>query len=509
MTCRKRKIKCDEAKPVCTKCSSTGRKCDGYTLPSTSFVAHPGTAPQPGSEAILASSSQGKLSNELRALEFFWTKTGPALCSTFDSDFWTATVFRLAIVDPMIRHSVIALSSIHEAFELSLLPFPDQEQISQSRRQTLLHYIETTNRMQQHLSNINACSPTLLLVASICLICLELFQDNYLAAISHFEGGLRILAMFNRNQNSEALSLNADTLEETIKRPVTRLLVQSLYLQVVGYHISLIPDFTHQSEPTRFKTVTEAKDDLDSRSLSSYSFFWKLKNTSILPATVEDMYQIETSALSEWHCLFSEFLLDLGSHPNTRDWIGIQLINIQYHCLKTMLDLARQTHLGLQRTATATFTHILQLVQSLLEHSEEPPLPKYSFDSGVIGPLFYTAIRAPSLHLRDTAISLLRHRNIPYREGMWSSGMTAAMAEKIMSLQVEVIQSAVPNSLDKIQVMNVFPTELGTENILDTTWFNLNDLVDDMKKMKISVGRNDTGLMPDVLREDFVTWKTW
>lgn len=32
LTCRIRKVKCDEAKPACHKCRSTGRKCDGYSV---------------------------------------------------------------------------------------------------------------------------------------------------------------------------------------------------------------------------------------------------------------------------------------------------------------------------------------------------------------------------------------------------------------------------------------------------------------------------------------------
>ncbi|TVY86445.1 Transcriptional regulatory protein [Lachnellula willkommii] len=29
-TCKIRRVKCDEAKPACNRCSSTGRKCDGF-----------------------------------------------------------------------------------------------------------------------------------------------------------------------------------------------------------------------------------------------------------------------------------------------------------------------------------------------------------------------------------------------------------------------------------------------------------------------------------------------
>lgn len=35
MTCRKRRIKCDEAKPACLQCTESLRKCEGYQPPQT------------------------------------------------------------------------------------------------------------------------------------------------------------------------------------------------------------------------------------------------------------------------------------------------------------------------------------------------------------------------------------------------------------------------------------------------------------------------------------------
>ncbi|KAH3001521.1 hypothetical protein KXV73_001875, partial [Aspergillus fumigatus] len=35
LTCKVRRVKCDEEKPTCCRCRSTGRKCDGYASPSS------------------------------------------------------------------------------------------------------------------------------------------------------------------------------------------------------------------------------------------------------------------------------------------------------------------------------------------------------------------------------------------------------------------------------------------------------------------------------------------
>ncbi|ATZ57742.1 hypothetical protein BCIN_15g02830 [Botrytis cinerea B05.10] len=35
-TCRKRRVKCDEKKPDCSRCEASGFKCDGYSVESFS-----------------------------------------------------------------------------------------------------------------------------------------------------------------------------------------------------------------------------------------------------------------------------------------------------------------------------------------------------------------------------------------------------------------------------------------------------------------------------------------
>jgi hypothetical protein len=337
----------------------------------------------------------------------------------------------------------------------------------------------------------------------------ELLQDNYLAAITHFEGGLQIIAAIGHDQNSDLVSPPSDALDEIVTRPFTQLRVQALYLQFIGHHISVVPEVNFREMPAIFRSVLEAKDHLDDRCIASYYFSWKLKSPSTSSKMVEDLYRKEVVALSEWWRSFSAMSSSLSTHPRSKDWIGNQLLNIQYLCLQAMLSNAHQTRLKISPTSRGTFTQILELVQNLLEPIGNCQLPRLSFDSGVIGPLFYTAIRSPTIQLRRRAISLLRHPRILYHEGIWSSGVAVAMAEKIMALQIEVISSRPSEDLEVVHTMNQSGDEIETENVLGTTWFDLDDMVDDLKKLKVSVGRNDVGFMPHVLREDIVTWDTW
>ncbi|KAJ5993170.1 hypothetical protein N7451_008894 [Penicillium sp. IBT 35674x] len=45
ITCKARRVKCDETKPACVRCTTTGRRCDGYAPLKTSFPEYKALAP--------------------------------------------------------------------------------------------------------------------------------------------------------------------------------------------------------------------------------------------------------------------------------------------------------------------------------------------------------------------------------------------------------------------------------------------------------------------------------
>ncbi|KAH7015798.1 hypothetical protein EDB80DRAFT_606472 [Ilyonectria destructans] len=122
-TCKIRKVRCDEEKPACNRCVSTGRKCDGYAVPSeppkgvtTSLhLYHPAA----DSKLVLPA----KNFNEIRSYQFFMDVTAPTIATTFDADFWRFEVPRICQSDPAIWHAIVSFGSIHESY---VTPGPSQ-----------------------------------------------------------------------------------------------------------------------------------------------------------------------------------------------------------------------------------------------------------------------------------------------------------------------------------------------------------------------------------------------
>ncbi|KAF5556358.1 transcriptional regulatory moc3 [Fusarium mexicanum] len=121
-TCR---VKCDQAKPACERCTSTGRTCDGYTSPSpppasSSHSSSSSSPPSPQSFDSYNATADLKLilprqsPQEVRSYRFFLEVTAPSLAGAFYADFWLAEVPRVCVSDSAIWHAVVSLGSAHE-----------------------------------------------------------------------------------------------------------------------------------------------------------------------------------------------------------------------------------------------------------------------------------------------------------------------------------------------------------------------------------------------------------
>jgi hypothetical protein len=110
-----RRVKCDEAKPSCYSCISTGRTCDGYE-PN---IEAPPALPITVSSAISRLPSVGFLGTEKerRAFNFFRQETAPQLSRFFGRDFCERLLLQAALHERSIRHAILALGSLHAKLE--------------------------------------------------------------------------------------------------------------------------------------------------------------------------------------------------------------------------------------------------------------------------------------------------------------------------------------------------------------------------------------------------------
>ncbi|EPX72481.1 transcription factor [Schizosaccharomyces octosporus yFS286] len=144
LTCRKRRIKCDERKPVCYNCIKSKRQCEGYThfprptgaltaarrIPVSSLLSEPaphGMAGQPTHPTFL----------------YYIQSVAPSLClwdscyfpplspySSFSSIYWSSTIPELALRNPNISVALYAFASAKRHLTDDAIAFARQARVT-------------------------------------------------------------------------------------------------------------------------------------------------------------------------------------------------------------------------------------------------------------------------------------------------------------------------------------------------------------------------------------------
>lgn len=262
---RARKIRCDEQKPHCNRCVSTGRKCDGYAddkdvkIPPSSARESLDSAlslwqaPQqvhriPRNVVPLPRNNR----REIRSYRFFLEVTAPAIAGVFDVDFWLTNIPRTCHLDPAIWHAVVGLGAVHENYVANLQGISSDE----ATREFIL---QQTNAAIGHLIRRSSTRTVLdqkwrALIASILFTYQCSIQGHYSQATVHSKAARNLIEELNKSgpcqvasrkpepSNSNAYSLQTVTRSvpnESLLSIVATLEVQCEALQT--------PDITRAS----------------------------------------------------------------------------------------------------------------------------------------------------------------------------------------------------------------------------------------------------------------------
>ncbi|KAL4908759.1 hypothetical protein BDW74DRAFT_165528 [Aspergillus multicolor] len=188
-TCKIRRVKCDEGKPACHRCLSTGRKCDGYAI-------QPSTIPE-GIPLEPALSTAAVSAAETRALEFFFHTTSPCLAGFLEDAFWKRSVMQLSLSEPSIRLALAALGSMHE---LEAITTPGRAQLA---NQTAIQFYGRALRSTLNRASTGGLATSVVVMASILFTCFEFLRRESAAAAMHIGSGISIVRAWREGSRSE------------------------------------------------------------------------------------------------------------------------------------------------------------------------------------------------------------------------------------------------------------------------------------------------------------------
>lgn len=202
-TCKIRKVKCDEGRPACYRCVSTGRSCDGYGIwggGGSRYGAQEGTSSRAWAVASLGLQHSSGLAvikgteHERQHYEWLRCQAVRRTPGIFVLALWDTLILQASLSEPAVRHAILALSSLHRKASLcghsrncGELPPDKQEQFM------LQHYSQAISHLSPYLSSKSKSSLQVALITCVIFISLEFLRGRFSTAATHLKEGLRIM----------------------------------------------------------------------------------------------------------------------------------------------------------------------------------------------------------------------------------------------------------------------------------------------------------------------------
>lgn len=465
-TCKIRRVKCDETKPSCNRCTSTGRKCDGYqfsrehTYPWEALSAPPPEPQASQSQLFLPSSISVTFpgdAKERRIFHRFQVCTVPAFAGSSELQFWESLVLQVGQQEPVVRSAIVALGTLHEDYQLRKGKYSQDLINDPSYQQALSLYGRALRQLNERLYEADRTSAKLALISSILFTCFEVLRRNNMAAIVHYQAGLRelIRQIENSRKNEGAAASSQSSSAVTQLQPAPQDDLHVLLRVFARYDIQACTFAKPQAEtvavtlsphPPPFRTITEVRIHLDNLLISVYQLiksdrsmyrYWQSENVPTDWLLHRDnaitIFETWLSAIEEF---FRASTVALRPH-DLKTLLGLRMqVKVALIQLKTCVDSAPETSFDV---FLAEFDQIVTRVEDLADSlalREALPLDDestaFTMELGILHPLFFVATKCRDWTLRRRAVTALKRGG---REGVWEGPIVALVAERMIEIE--------------------------------------------------------------------------
>jgi hypothetical protein len=466
---RARRIKCDEGRPACSRCTSTGRTCEGYgiwgggrnigSISSDKKSLPWGTdvfAPRPPAPiSVLAATTQEK-----EYFDWFKTRTLHRLSGSFISRFWKVLVIQASFQEPAVMHAVLALSAIHRRGVVTAAEgkTPSMMFVRSQDHFALAHYLQAIQHLRTHFDTHDKASFRVALMTCILFVTFDFFRGHFEAGQCHLKSGLRILSDLPGTHNDfPGRKPSQSYVDDWILEAFSRLQfqVELFKLSYQGPCLTLSPGRSAHSGMT-FQSVNECWYELQrliNNILQLDDHCHKLSDQlEVLEnfPTLFNQQRCLQNELEQWLYAFQPLKVMFNQGRMGYEEKKAYKILPVYHNMATIMAgvcLSPGDESAFD-TYSTQFVVIVSQMTELWAVSQPAPLHEQSTghqlgnflnmahcyaDIGWIPALFYTAIKCRVHRVRLQAIRLLECST--HREGIWDSLVTACIARKAVQME--------------------------------------------------------------------------
>ncbi|KAI5925111.1 hypothetical protein F4810DRAFT_660997 [Camillea tinctor] len=461
-TCKIRKVKCDEGRPACQRCVSTGRVCDGYGIwggGGNAYGDRP-AARESCSKLVLHNPQvvMGDTTPECQDyLQWFMYRTMIKFPGTCLSGFWETLVFQGSAAEPAVRHAITALSSAHKRESLEDdEPMVIGNTLDAQQRFMLQEYSQAIHHLQPHFSAKTRQSMHVALITCAVFSFLEIFLERYSAGLAHLQSGLKLLIQ----SQPHPLPTDDDTLilqpprayvDDWIIDIFTRLHVTAaLFGQSPPYLFAGLGVFPSEPLPYMFQSVNHATQCLN-RLLGEILCFGEKCSLLRDPCdvnsfnTVINQQRTLHAELNSWLQAYRATRTTMESGINSRDALVYKLLHAYFTMAKIMIstsvcptyeyrfDSYTDDFLSLVRQAIDIWRTAYSVPIWYVAPGKPPKICSAIGDKGWVPLLYYVAVKCRVHRLRTQAIKLLS--TTPNREGIWNGALVVRIVQEVVRIE--------------------------------------------------------------------------
>jgi hypothetical protein len=492
---RIRRIKCDEGLPACIRCTSTGRRCDGYqesrravytsSARKSSQSQQCGTGPRESTsegddfrQQLVLKPKMNKTPRslitssivELRGLEYCQEQLLAPLAEGLGEDFWKVTVLQAVQSSTIAKHAVVALGLMGDRLRIHKVLNEDNALANIQHYAAQVQYQKAITQLQQQLNSEDIESVQLTLTICVIMVFFEFLQGNDEGGMIHLRSGLNVLERLKGRSDGfsryrmklyqdlmrhfYALEFHASIWVKTSEILTPR----SDPYQTAGM-LNLVP-------PDEFLDIGSARLCLNLQRHDLYL----LQNSIPWPAPAylpipPSHHQIATGLLDAWDIAFQKLVAKLGPRMSQIDKTRVAVLEVAQVISRILIIRSAASyrfrseyreHIGVFRWILKTARPLIQPVNLLTDDVlfvHEPQtkattsaMSLFAFIFGMIEPLYFVAIMSPIKSIAIEAIELLTNK--PWREGAWDSAALGAIARRTLADFDKAESSSLGSSLD-------------------------------------------------------------
>ncbi|KAK7417259.1 hypothetical protein QQX98_004693 [Neonectria punicea] len=461
-TCKIRKVKCDESRPACHRCASTGRTCDGYGIwggggSSQSQVGVAGTLSFTIAPSPTAASLRIMNAAERDCFQWFMFKTSRKLRGIFTSAFWDTLVFQAGSDEPAVLHASLALGSAQRRQIRERAIPPTGNSVPDEQEQFMLRqYGKAISYLVPQSPGHHQPSAQAVLMTCLVFIFLEFLRGHYKTAQAHLRNGLKLIAEAGcgrkrADKDVDAYKSSGGPIDTGILETFSRIQVQVALLRPFNHHPSaFLLEHEPESITSTFMSVEQARDRLDRLLNEIMQLTEECRQQGIEQSVCEHSemlfrQQHIRADLTAWRSTYAQSTVTIETAMRFRDAFAYRMLLAYYIMAVIMAETALSPSIEcIFDNHTDDFASLLTQserlrdaivasaeVDDIQSHHEEAP--QSIADMGWIPPLYYAAIKCRVRRLRLQAIELLS--SLPHREGIWDTRMAAGIARNVMAIE--------------------------------------------------------------------------